>query len=427
MFFLIAILILLFPSPLPSQETLHLNLKQAVKIAVSEGFDSKLAAEKAVQTNALKRKSLGALLPNLSVTGTVTRYDNEVKFGDRSVVNQWDYRATGEASLTIFNGQALFEYLGAKEYAKGMALDAKQAKEEIGLSAASAFFTLEANEILLKMLEEMTERRQYLLDAAKTRLEAGEAIELDVKQAELLMLSLKKEKLAASEALRASRDNLAFILSLPLDADFECAGGIEEALAPEESDYNLMERLDILETTAFLEAALKGKTAAWLSFLPKVSVSASFEQTKESFRSPDGFLWYMTLTMKWDLYDGGQRYGLLDEIGSKAREGEVALSKLKMSAQIEERAAEGTLKTAKESFSISGKEIELSEERLDLAMKRYMNGLGSFLEVTEAEEGLLEAKRSYIVSLLNYRLAELSLLKSRGILLKKILGESTWL
>jgi outer membrane protein TolC len=58
--------------------------------------------------------------------------------------------------------------------------------------------------------------------------------------------------------------------------------------------------------------------------------------------------------------------------------------------------------------------VKLAEEVFSNTQNNYNNGLASLTDLLDAERSLTESRNSYSTSLLNYKVAEIQLMKSKG-------------
>jgi outer membrane protein TolC len=78
--------------------------------------------------------------------------------------------------------------------------------------------------------------------------------------------------------------------------------------------------------------------------------------------------------------------------------------------------ARGSLKNSLLQLQSQKRNLELADDVVDLAQKKYKAGVGSNLEVTSAQSEQLKALNSYISTLLNIINAEVDLKKALGLL-----------
>ena len=74
-----------------------------------------------------------------------------------------------------------------------------------------------------------------------------------------------------------------------------------------------------------------------------------------------------------------------------------------------------SLKLANEQVGVTEKQVSQAKENFDLATGRYQVGVGSPLEVTDAEVLLANAKANYITALYSYKVAEAKIEKAMGV------------
>ena len=70
--------------------------------------------------------------------------------------------------------------------------------------------------------------------------------------------------------------------------------------------------------------------------------------------------------------------------------------------------------SAQERIKASRAAEQAAKENLDLANGRYQVGVGSIIEVTDAQENYVRAEVDYVNSLYNYKIAEAQLLRAVG-------------
>ena len=60
------------------------------------------------------------------------------------------------------------------------------------------------------------------------------------------------------------------------------------------------------------------------------------------------------------------------------------------------------------------KNIELAQKVMDNTQNNYQQGLATLTDLLDAQTALYDAQNTYTVSLLDYRIAEVKLIKSKG-------------
>jgi outer membrane protein len=87
---------------------------------------------------------------------------------------------------------------------------------------------------------------------------------------------------------------------------------------------------------------------------------------------------------------------------------------LKLNIRLEAEQAYLSQKQATEQIRVTEKAVGQAQENYDLASGRYKVGVGSPLEITDAEVQLANAKANYIQALYNYKVAEAKIERATG-------------
>jgi len=71
-------------------------------------------------------------------------------------------------------------------------------------------------------------------------------------------------------------------------------------------------------------------------------------------------------------------------------------------------------KNKKENISSQKENAQLAQDVLTNTNNNYIQGLASLTDLLDAENALVEAQNNYTTALLDYKLAEIQLIKSKG-------------
>jgi outer membrane protein TolC len=88
---------------------------------------------------------------------------------------------------------------------------------------------------------------------------------------------------------------------------------------------------------------------------------------------------------------------------------------LKLNIRLEAEQAYLSQKQAAEQVRVTEKAVAQAQENYELASGRYQVGVGSPLEITDAEVQLANAKANYIQALYGYKVAEARIEKATGV------------
>lgn len=94
------------------------------------------------------------------------------------------------------------------------------------------------------------------------------------------------------------------------------------------------------------------------------------------------------------------------------------LTNVQLGAQMEANSASVSYNNAITSFSMQKKNIELAQHVYDVVQKKYQEGVGTNLEIVNAETSLKEAQTNYYNALFDMIVAKIDYQKATGTLVK---------
>lgn len=150
----------------------------------------------------------------------------------------------------------------------------------------------------------------------------------------------------------------------------------------------------------------------------KPNIDASISKTAEGdrlFKSDTSRNWQAMLNLKWNIFDNGVTSAGVNEMRARLRKSQSIATQIADSICLEVHNAYIDLRTAEENISTTQIAVARAEEDYHLAQIRYVEGVGTNLEVIDAQEKLTQARTNYLSSLYNYHVAKASLEKAMGV------------
>ncbi len=157
--------------------------------------------------------------------------------------------------------------------------------------------------------------------------------------------------------------------------------------------------------------------------LPSVSIfgATGYNYGSNRFRDVVSFSNYAFnlmagLQLNIPIYNGSLRQNQVNEAKLNIEKSKNNIAYLKQSIDFQAATARTTLKNAVLQVQSQRRNMELSDDVLDLARRKYKAGVGSNIEVTQAQGDLLRSQTNYFSSLLDLINAEADLKKALGLL-----------
>jgi outer membrane protein TolC len=126
------------------------------------------------------------------------------------------------------------------------------------------------------------------------------------------------------------------------------------------------------------------------------------------------------VSLRVPLFDGGRREARRAESMSQYRAEKVKTSDLKEQIELDVRLALDELRSAEEQVKVAREGLDLAENELAQARRRYDAGVAIGVEVTDAQNRLARARDNQTAALYNYNVGRIDLAQAMGAVRKSV-------
>jgi outer membrane protein TolC len=119
-------------------------------------------------------------------------------------------------------------------------------------------------------------------------------------------------------------------------------------------------------------------------------------------------------SLRVPVFDGGRRDARRAEVASQFRAEKVRTNDLKEQIELDVRLALDGLHSADDQVKVAQEGLQLAENELAQARRRYEGGVANSLEVTDAQTRLERARDNQTAALYNYNTARIDLAEALG-------------
>ena len=386
------------------------QLDRLIEEALADSPTLRVAEARVRQALAFATTTRSALLPQVSGDAELTRE----RFPEHGLIpppfngtwaTQAQLQATANYEFDLW-GKNRAAYESAVGQAKAVEIDAFATRLMLSVNVAAAYVQLQRAYMQLDVAENTLDQRKQIFKLTQDRFDAGIDSRLDVKQAEAALPATREQIAQLHEAIELSRNQLAALLGKGPDRGLSIEPPAATTLAtvqlPTDVPAELLgRRPDIVAQRWRVEAARKNIAVAKAEFYPNVNLSAFIGFA--SIGLP-GFLQAESRTMgigpaiTLPIFEGGRLRGNL--AGQNAAY-DSAVETYNQTLVDALRDVVDQL-TSFRSVDEQSKQQQLAQktvqEAYDLALLRYREGVGNYLEVLTAESQLL-AQQSLEVDL----------------------------
>jgi len=413
---------------------LQLSLKRAVEIAVSpEGNTNiQLSGEALKQALARSAESRAALLPDLEASVTQqSRTENLAALGLGSVVlpipgfhfptfvgpfATFDARAT--ATQSLFDFSSIRRYQASKVGVSAAKSDIRNTDEQVAAQVARAYLAALKADTDVETAQANVTLSEALLTQANNQKTAGTGTGIEITRARVQLANDRQQLLVAQNTRRAAHLQLLRVMGLRLDTEIELIDRLEyapvDALTLEQAGQQaLRERADLEAQQRREENARLSASATRLERLPSLAAFGDYGSIGTGI---DSALPTRTIgiQVKVPVFDGGRRDAQRAESASQYRAEKTRTNDLKQQIELDVRLALDQLKSAEDQVKVSKDGLELSQNELAQARRRYEGGVANSVEVTDAQTRLERAHDNQTAALYAYNVARIDLAQAMG-------------
>ena len=306
------------------------------------------------------------------------------------------------ASLLLWDfGVSLNKYQAAGAQAEAQAAQERATALQVDLTVRSAYFDARANKSLVQVAQDTLANQQKHLEQTEGFVKAGTHPEIDLAQARTDTANARVQLINAENNYETSKVALNSAMGILGPTDYDVADEAMPAVPGEDGDVAplLDEATKARPEFASIEALVRADQLTVRSiegeYWPSIGAAAGITQ---GGTSPAHLGWNAQagISLTWQIYGGGiTRAGVAEAEANVA--GEVAqLDLLKQQLRADVEAARLAVRAAKASTSATQEALLNARERLRLAEQRYQVGVGSAIELSDAQVALTQASSQVV-------------------------------
>ena len=424
--------LLLCSVPLAGQPV-PLSLKRAVQLAVSPEGNTRvrLTEEALKQAESRTGQARAALLPDLSAAFTDQNLTRNLAaqgiqitvpipgFHFPSFVGPFttmDARVSG--SQSIFDFSSLRRFHASKVGVSAARSDVNGSAEQVAAQVARAYLSAVRADADVETAKANITLSEAVLKQAEHQKAAGTGTGIEITRARVQLANDRQRLLVAENARRAAGLQLLRGVGLRLDTELVLTDKLQyvpvDAVTLEQAKAKAMKERPDLEAQQEREAnARLLASATKLERLPTVAAFGDYGSSGTGF---DNSLATRTvgISVRVPLFDGGRRDARRAETASQYRAEKVKTNDLKEQIELDVRLALDALHSAEEQVKVSKEGLELAENELAQARRRYEAGVAIGVEVTDAQSRLERARDNQTAALYNYNVGRIDLAQAMG-------------
>lgn len=415
-----------------------LTLKDAINYALQNKAEAKKAKLEVENSQYQIQEVRSRALPQITVNGNMT-YNPILQlnalpgdyFGAPGTTilaplgQKWT--ANGGVNLTqnLFDQSVFTGLKAARSTREFYQINAQLTEEQVIEKVANAYYQVFVQREKLAVVNSNYENTTKAKNVIQGQFDNGLAKKIDLDRITVKLYNINTQRQQLINAVQLQENALKFYMGMPIETNIE--------LPESEFEVNIHNLSDAPNTANRTEYVLLSKQEQLLDFqkksiiaayYPTISLTAGYNYIGQGPQMPlfakpaDGVYWSdfssIGLNVRIPVFTGfGTR--------AKIRQAEIDLKKIKeekIDAKLSLDLAYENAKTQIENSMITitnqKENAKLAQEVLENTRNNYYQGLAPLTDLLDAENALVEAQNNYNTALLEYKLAEIQLIKSKG-------------
>lgn len=309
----------------------------------------------------------------------------------------------------IYTGGKLEAAYGVAKCAADIAeLEYTNGKLQLVRRVRYAYLDVLEAEALIDVAKAAFERVQELRRVVSLMFEAGRVAKFDVLRVEAELAQTRDELVRAQNALELARSAFNTLLARDVNAPVELVKVTEPPKQPEELaredaevvalELARMQRPDLKAALRSVELAKQRVKLAEADRMPTLSLATTFRrQTRTGFAAAESKA--AMVIVQAPLFDSGRVDAQVEQAKAELNGAKETLSAVEKQVALEVRQAILNWHSAQERFKAAIAVLEQAEEAYRIARLRYEAGVGTNVEVLDAQAALTRARTNYVRAL----------------------------
>ena len=330
-------------------------------------------------------------------------------------------------SQLVFDGTYLLGLKASTVYKDLAVKSVTQSKQQVAENVTKAYYGILVNEKRQALLALNVARLDTLLKETRELNKQGFVEKIDVQRLDVQANNLRTELENIDRLQALSYSLLKFQMGYPMEEPIRLSESLEKVeLATFNTnaagDFNYANRIEysILQTQENLaELDLKSIKAG---YMPRLVLNANYGYNAgaNAFSDLMSKQWFdnaaITLALQIPIFDGFSKKYKAVQSANNLQKVRQSYNLLKSSIDLQRSQASITMKNALESMKEQKANLDLANEISRVTRVKYQQGVGSNLEVLNAESSIKESQANYFTALYNALIAKVELEKANGTL-----------
>jgi outer membrane protein TolC len=422
---------------LANAQTAPLSLKEALQHALknkSEAVKARLDEENSQykidearsqalpQVNANGGLTYNPILQLSAVPGDLAGQPGKtllIPFGQK-----WNSNASVSVSQTLFDKSVFTGLKAAKATQQYYQLVAGLTDEQVIEKVATQYYQVLVQRQQLAIVDSNITTTTRVKNVIEGQHKNGLAKKIDLDRSKVNLSNLEAQKQQLVNAVEQQENMLKFYMGISIETPIVIPASALDSIQPSMaliadapdvkklSDYQVLKKQE--------ELLVLQKEAKTAGYYPSLSLSGSYgyQGLGNSFPVGSGANWFdyasVGLNLKIPLFNGFATRSKVRQADIEIKKVQQDIKNTELSLNLGYQNAATQLRNSIITLNTQKENVSLAEEVYANSQNNYAQGLAPLTDLLDAENSLATAQNNYTTALLDYRKAEIQLIKAQG-------------
>ncbi|UXX79518.1 TolC family protein [Reichenbachiella carrageenanivorans] len=329
-------------------------------------------------------------------------------------------------SQMLFDGSFFIGLEAAKTFTQLSKKDHIKTKIDVAEAVSKAYFLVLVNRERFGLIERNYSRLDSLLSDTKVMYSSGFAEKIDVNRVQVQFNNVKVEKENYEQVLNVSESLLKFQMGLNHSEELELTStieGIDYFDFADAANFTYEQRVEYDQMNINKELKELDIKNVRAKYYPKLDLIATYGQNTGNTSFGDLFSdqWFglgaIGVKATVPIFDGLRKRRQVQQRQLQVQQIDYSLNLLKNNIDVEIESALADYNRSIEMMEAQRENMELSQEVYEVAKIKYNEGVGSNIEVIDADATYKQAQINFYNALYDALVSKIDLQKAYGVLL----------
>jgi outer membrane protein TolC len=398
------------------------SLEEAKQFAVEHSYQAQTADLEVDKSRRKVKETISTGLPQVNATASYQNFlelprqlvpaeffgGNEGEFAEVVFGTEQQMGFDLRATQLLFDGSYFVGLQASKVYLELSKNDQRKTETEIKQMVTQAYGNVLVTEENIEILKQNMENLQSQLEETKALYENGFAEEQDRDQLELLLSNAKNAYEQSIRQKDISRNQLKFMMGIDITTEIELTDDLDAITIHNSNEDFLSKEFDVTTHIDYKVINTQERASELLlkqqksTYLPKLSAFASYQQNSYSneFNFFDDSRWFPTevvgLNFSMPIFSSFGRNQRVQQAKIEMQQVGVAKKQVEQKLLVELETARSEYTFALSQYQTAKDNLTLAERIFNKTQIKYDEGVSSSMELTQANNQLLDTQGNYI-------------------------------